>query len=394
MTVRTLLVAVALLGTAGAAHAQTGKKNLSDYLVDLSAGPVAAGDLVGLAASAVATLETPKDLLLALGSGQSDTAKAGQGVAITPARTDLVPLAIADYADPSNVMTRLWGGTSFSYAQNKLKARGAEYDQNAAAVQVSYYLKPSEDPLVAAYESFKACEPLYRGSFSLGDAVNAELGRANREMQLREGRDLNVREIEAVRKRMLADDAFKKWEASLPELRKTCVTDVMSKAQKQWNANRIAISFGTGRIKPSVGGNDRSLGRFVALAAALRARDQGLVQVSWRRAEDQPDVATLASTTVTTKSSELAAIRYTYGVGGDLFALAEVSNASQRNAGVSAGAFKYALGVDKKLYEGVWLEFRLGKSRLADGSGEQTTGLFNLKFSTQSTLPKLPQPGT
>jgi hypothetical protein len=69
----------------------------------------------------------------------------------------------------------------------------------------------------------------------------------------------------------------------------------------------------------------------------------------------------------------------------DLYALAEVSNAKATSTNVS-NIFKYAVGVDKRLMDGVWIELRLGRNHTQDGKSEQTTALMNLKFSPKSSL--------
>ena len=122
----------------------------------------------------------------------------------------------------------------------------------------------------------------------------------------------------------------------------------------------------------------------------LGPNDYSLLNLTLRRVDKEVDLGTLA-TTPSFNSSTLAAARYTagWGAGRDFYAIAEVSNASQSQNTLANAAFKYALGVDKKLGENMWLELRLGRSRVTNGSGEETAALLNLKIAPSSGVATL-----
>lgn len=168
---------------------------------------------------------------------------------------------------------------------------------------------------------------------------------------------------------------------------KKCVDDAIAAAKARWNASQVSIAAGEGRIHgPGTGSPDLSLGRNVSLTFAYGPNPNSLVNLTLRHTSEALDVSTIANTPVY-KSDSLAGLRWTYRAVDykDLYAVAEISNAKANNP-ATASIFKYAVGVDKKLFEGVWLEFRVGRNRTQDGKEEQTTGMLTLKFSPSSTL--------
>jgi hypothetical protein len=66
-------------------------------------------------------------------------------------------------------------------------------------------------------------------------------------------------------------------------------------------------------------------------------------------------------------------------------ALAEISNANKYSGSDTKGTFIYAIGIDRKLMDGVWLEFRLGRNRTLESDKQQTTGLFNISIQPSLT---------
>jgi hypothetical protein len=73
------------------------------------------------------------------------------------------------------------------------------------------------------------------------------------------------------------------------------------------------------------------------------------------------------------------------------YAIAEISNAKSSNDTLSSAAFKYALGVDTKMGDMGWLEFRIGRARTVDGTKDETKALFGFKVSPPTTGSKLSQ---
>ncbi len=103
------------------------------------------------------------------------------------------------------------------------------------------------------------------------------------------------------------------------------------------------------------------------------------------------DVESLSTGTPTYKDSSLVAARYTYGdrEGTRYRALIEVSNAKSSSAAALKETFMYAVGLDRKIGPGVWLELRLGRNRSAENGKEQNTALANINISPTLTAFKL-----
>jgi uncharacterized protein YkwD len=372
-------------------------KNLDNYLVDMGSGPVSAADILGVSASAVTTIQTAKDFVAALNAGNSDGAKSGRALSITPGRTVLAPVAISDYADSSKVFARIWGNTTFSYAQNSVDISGANYKQDALALHISYFLNTANDPTVAGYRAFALCQPMQQEiQQDLKDdqaAIDEALKKLNAERATQGVPPLQV--LPKNMKDALMKDREQVSSTSYTKaanMAKKCYADGAAQARKRWNAAQIALVAGQGWIKGGDSGARKvSLGRNVALTGAFGPNDNSLVNVTLRRASSEVDLTTLQDAAPTFKSSTLVAARYTvgYGEARDFYGLAEISNVKASKATIANSAFKYALGVDKRLMEGVWLELRVGRNRTMDGGKEQTTALFNLKFSPTTSLPKI-----
>jgi len=361
------------------------KGNISDFLANIDAGVVSAGDVLGLSSSAITTVQTPKDLIVALSSASSDKAKAGFGISFTPARSgvDGMAVSLADYTAPGNTTKRLWGATTFSYAQNIQAISGVDYRQDAIAVHLSYYLDPDEDPVVASVNAFKAagCR-----SAQSGDQILAAMAAKRVEL----GHSLNAKEQQALRGVLQGTLSIKEALALDAKVAGDCIEAAVKKAKAKWNASQIALTAGQGWIRsPAADAARLTLARHITLSGAVGAGNDGLLNLTLRRVSHEVDLTTLAATPQY-RTSTLAAVRYTLGYGNDrdTYAIAEISNAKADSPTLSNAAFKYALGVDHKVGENMWLEFRLGRSRVVDGGGQQTAALLGLKFAPSTTLPK------
>lgn len=71
-----------------------------------------------------------------------------------------------------------------------------------------------------------------------------------------------------------------------------------------------------------------------------------------------------------------------------MFAIAEVSNVKAATTTSSQADFKQALGLDKMVMPGLWLEFRYGRARSATGAATENKALLTLKFSQDTSLDK------
>jgi hypothetical protein len=353
-------LSLALLAASAAAE----PGDINDYLVDISGGAVSAVALVGADPSAISTIQSSQDIIVALQPLTTAEGRKGAfAVAITPARTTLLPMAGASYVD--HWYMRLLGNLTLSYAQDREEIGTQAYKKAAFSLDTSHYLRLKDDPVYQSGQAFKACAD------SSGDAhVKALL------------------DLEALRPQ-LSEEEFDKRFTDLMNIRagnlQPCIDAAMAaRSAARWNAARLSLSLGEGRIRPAGGGGPSySLGRQVTLNGQYPLGAKGLAQMSLRRARDGVETTSLAGSAPSFKSSSLAALRLTYG-GQDsssLRAMVEASNSRKSSAGVFSTAFMHAVGIDKKLARGAWLEFRIGRNRSVVDGEVQTTSLMAINIA-------------
>ena len=357
------------------------QSELSSYIIDIDAGAVSAGDLVGLQQSAIQQIQTSQDLLMALTPLSSANSKTGFGLAITPARTKFIGLSAQEYYD--NRLKRALGSLTFSYAENSSTISSTSYRKSAVSADMFYYLDREKDPIVVAHKAFGDCNDREDMQGAQSDALS-KLGKAIRERKAAERAGVPA----AIAKAKAAQDqAQKDYDAIVAR----CLDEGSgaAKSKSPWNASRVSLSLGEGWIRPEDNSTSReSLGRSVTLGGIFGVLQNGAVYVSLRHTADEVDLSTLKSA-VQHKSSSLAAARFVYGTdddNGDLKALAEVSNAKESEVTASNAVFKYAVGLDKKIAKGTWLQFRLGRNRTIDGTSSQTTSLLTFTFAPTAAL--------
>lgn len=416
---------ILLAMTAVVAHAADQQEStIKDYLVDIGAGHVAANEIIGLSGSAVTNLQTPKDLIAAISALGDSSSKTGFGIAWSPGRSGapLLGVSARKYAvDDGRSLHRLWGSTTFSYAQNTNSIGGADYAQTAVAINVAYYLRAKEDPVVVGYQSFGGgdkgkcndqSEAFRAAAEGLTSSVNARMIQRHKELNLRPDEALPKAEVDQIKSEFssdaqarlpaLAKDMRKRRDATsepterarldkaLAELSQ-CAIDASQKASDKWNASHLDLVVGQGWIRPTAGGSDRlSLGRHLALALAYSTDGlpDSLFNLTLRRVDRELDLDTLTSTPTFNKST-LAAFRYTHhmGAGHSTYALGEVSNAKSSKSTTANAVFKWALGIDHQLRAGTWIEFRVGRSRAPGSTTDENKALLSLKLSPEATLP-------
>ena len=347
-----------------AAQAADDDKNINNYLVDITGGAVSAVGLIDAQGMAIAPIETSQDLVVALTPfAASDAGKNAFGIAITPAKTTLLPMSGRTYVGAW--YARLAGNLTLSYAQNQAEHAGSTYRKKAFAIDTVYFFDPADDPVFQASKAFKRCADL---DTSIADKQKALIDR-------RGSGEITV-EVFGAEMQKLTDQRQ-------AELTPCIDADLAELAKTRWNSSRMSISYGEGRIAPVGGGASYSLGKAFNLNAQYPLGTKGVAQISLRQARDALDPDTLGNAAPTFKSSRLAAVRATYGDQGEgtLRALAEVSTAKSSSAGTYRQAFMYAIGVDKKLARGTWLEFRLGRNRAWVDGREQSAALLALNLA-------------
>lgn len=362
---RTALIYAALLSlSAQATHAAEPKDNINNYLTDISAGNVSAAGLVGGIKSPITTIEDSQDLILAVQPLTSEESrKAGFGIAFTPAKSTLLPMAGSDYAADGarGHLARLAGNLTFSYAQNAVEIAGQNYRRSAYAINTVYYFSRDEDPVVVASKAFQGCAN--QSSQDNGAAI-AAIVRADPPL------DSTARQqaLEAL------------TEKRVPGLF-ACIDKKV--AEVPWNSARASIGIGEGRIRADTGAASYSLGRSWNVNAQFPLSPKGLIQVSLRGTRNALDPDSLGKPAVSFKSSRLAAVRLTYGdqEATDLRLLIEGSNSKSASAAAYREAFVVAVGVDKKLMQGAWLELRFGRNRALNNGKEQNAVLLGLNIA-------------
>lgn len=343
--------------------------SISKYLVtDITGGSVSASSIIGLQKTVVQQIETSQDLVAAIQPLTSGDTKAGFGLAITPARTTIVPMSAASYADSK--FMRLIGSLTLSYAQNQQDIGGNTYKKTGYSLDTTYYWNgEKDDPVLIAQGAYAAC--------------NGEQMEKASDLENKAQADFNAGLI-AQRER---DQIFTQAAALKAAAYKKCVDDSLTTLKKaSWNATRFNLSYGAGSIKAPVGASN-SLGRMLTLNAQIKAGDNGALHLSVRRVQQAVDATTLAATPVF-KNSSLTALRYTYGSQDDstLRVLVEASNAKNSSPASLKDTFLAAVGVDKQVSKGIWLEFRFGRNRALEDGKKQTTGLCTLNFAPSAGL--------
>lgn len=353
-------LALALLAASAAAE----PGDINDYLVDISGGAVSAVALVGADPSAISTIQTSQDIIVALQPlTTADGRKGAFAVAITPARTTLLPMSGERYV--GHWAMRLLGNLTLSYAQDREEIGGQAYQKAAFSLDTSHYLRLKDDPVYQSGQAFKAC----------ADRSGSAHVKA-------------LADLETERPQLSEEEFTKRFEALMNnragELQ-PCIDEALAARQAtRWNAARLSFSLGEGRIRAAAGGGPSySLGKQVTLNGQYPLGAKGLAQMSLRHARDAVETASLAGSTPSFKASSLAAIRLTYGDqdSSSLRAMVEASNSRKSAAGVFSTAFMHAVGIDKKLAKGAWLELRIGRNRSVVDGEVQTTSLMAVNIA-------------
>jgi hypothetical protein len=255
------------------------------------------------------------------------------------------------------------GNLTLSYAQNEAEVSGVTYKKVGYSLDTVYFFDLKQDPVYAASKAFQDCANEPKGAELVQQKLSNVLQRKIRN-------EITQAQADQESKAILTERA---------DALSACATGAL--AQAPWNSGRMSASYGHGRVRG--GGVSYSLGQQFNVNAQYPVGTPGLVQVSLRYARKALDPDTLGQTQPDIKNARLAAVRYTYGGDGnsDLRVMVEASNAKQSTASAFRDAFMYALGVDKKLAKGMWLEFRLGRSRINENGTEQTIGLLSVNVA-------------
>lgn len=378
---RRLVAALLALGFVANGWGQKLKEeDISPYIVDITGGAVSAGGLVGIEQSAIQQIQTSQDVVVALKPFASGDAKGGFGLAITPARTSFLAMSADGYL--GSPLMRALGSLTLSYAETTAEISAVNYRKNGVSADVFFYRKLAEDPIAIAHLRFAECnerpDMRNRQSEALGAAGKAKIALERAQA---------AGDKAAIEK---AQGDMDKAEKAYNDIVIKCMDEGAGSAHKDspWNATRFAVSLGSAWIRPEAGGARESLGRALTFGGTLQHGERGAIQAALRRTNKEVDLATLGGP-VQHKSSSLLAVRYTYGTkedNGDTKGLVEVSNAKKSEVTEANRVFKYAVGLDKKVSKGAWLQVRLGRNRTIDGTSTETTVLTNISIQPTSGL--------
>jgi hypothetical protein len=346
----------------------------SDYLADTAEGSVSASGMLGIAGDSVHVVQNVRDVVVAVKGLSSNDSKTAMGFSITPARTSLAPMDLATYA--RSWPSRLLGSLGFGYAQGNASIADKGYERRAVSVETSLFLHPGDDPVLAYVNAVARAKP--------GDNCQI-LGPSKPEgppTAERPGADTAgpVKPAEAPKEE--ADEAKARAAA--------CRSRVLKALR--WNRSQLSASFATGWIKSGDGSvAQTSLGRMAVLGFTYGfdeiafLRDNSALSIAMRRTLAEPVLDTLQAASIERRDSSLATLRFSAG-SSRLRALVEASNAKSGQITASQRVFKRALGVDLRVSEGMWFNFRLGQQRKIDGMGNEVGSLFSLSYSPSALL--------
>jgi hypothetical protein len=167
-----------------------------------------------------------------------------------------------------------------------------------------------------------------------------------------------------------------------------CRKLALSKAR--WNASRAWASWAKGQYRPDAGGATHSMGHVLVLGFTygigdFDAKQAGALTVAAKRTSDEPTLATLSAAEPTRKSVTLSTLRGSYGTER-IRGLLEVSNLKDGEPTASQRVFKQALGLDVRLTDGMWINFRAGKQRRIDNQGDEWGSTMSLSYSPAALL--------
>lgn len=367
MKIKPLIVSALLLPSinAIAADANPQEDVLNKYLVDITGGAVSAINLLSVNKSLVTNIQTSQDLVLAIRPFTSGDDKAAFGISITPAKTDFFPMSGNAYV--TSRLNQLIGNLTFSYAQNNADIKNVSYKKLAYSVDTTLYWDITSDPIYLGNQAFIKC---------------------HQPIQLK-----NQEEIQKISQDgSLSLEEKNKRVADLTQKNATYLSDCMSKdvavalKEAKWNSDRMSVSYGEARINLP-GESNSSFGKYLTLNGMIRAGNQGALNLSLRKSRDVLDATSIGAPALNHSSSNLVGVRYTYGDqdAKKFRGIIEVSNANKYTGSDARGTFMYAIGLDKKIADGIWLEFRLGRNRTIEGNEKQTTGLLNISFQPSLT---------
>lgn len=379
-TTRLLVCAFCVIetGVTSAANISESDKKIVDYLIPAESFANSTPAYLGVSADSVRTLDTLKDIGVAL----SNATQGGAGMVfqVAPVRlTDVV--SSADYVGKgrgafATQWSRALVNTSLLYGQGRTEIAGKNFDRQVVGAEVSFFFGEGSDPLLGLFEAHYACAMEWRLQ---GDAEQRRLE------QLPPPTPVGSTPVVSP-----SGSADRTPDASGAEAIRTCFEKKFQ--QPSWAQNRAYLSATTGWVKPTEAGQDKQrigssfgAGLSYAFGKPQNPASEGdpmlvLLSVNFKRGVDELALDKFAAGTVERKDSNLWSARLTGGYN-KVRLLGEVSNASDKTITSGTRVFRQALGVDYRLTDGVWLTFRTGRMNKVTGDGQETVSSMSVSFT-------------
>ena len=352
------------------------KGDVGPIVVDNAPGSVSAMAALGITADQTTVVQNPRNLTIAL---KALDGKNAFGLSLTPARTSLVPLSVNDYY--SSNLARLWGATTFSYAQGRNKVGALEFERRAYSVETSYIFFPEEDDPIVMYwlalETAGTVQDAKNPCFIHSTATKPSLPQPQQPPGAMPSTDGPAP--------MIAEPALAK---DLDKRAQQCRDGVAEKAR--WNVSRAWASVSAGQYQPVDGGDHRSLGRTYVAGITwgigkVGAKTATAITLAAKRSIDSPVLSTMGNVNPDRKSSSIAVARIAVG-SAKLRLLLEGSNVKNTAPTATDRTFKQALGIDVKVADDWWLNLRSGKQRRIDNKGNENASSFSISYSPKAIL--------
>lgn len=370
-----------------------GEAKWADLQADTGAGTVAAANMLGISGDGVATVESVKGLVTSLKGLGAGGGKGTFAVGITPARTSFVPMDLSTYAGQrptlNGTLARILGSTGIGYAQGSTTLNGAEFNRRAVSLQTSWYLRPSDDPVLALAaavrdEQGEACK------FVLTAEPPEGSGKPQGPTSATPTANMSTSEADGA-VTTTARPPKEVDPASAKERFDACRKSVADSLK--WNRSMASISVSRGWIRRADGSApEASMGTAWTANITLgfdpksSFLDGGLaLTLGHRQTRGEPVLATLTQASPRLQNTSLSLIRIAGG-GNKSRVFLEASNAKSGPVSESQRTFKRALGLDMQLMPDVWLNFRVGRQNALTGGRLETASLLGLSWSPKALM--------
>lgn len=354
----------------------------SEVTTDQAAAQVSAASLLGLSGEAVSPVENVRGLVVALRGLDAGGKKGTLGIAIAPGRTAFAPVNLSDYAKEGwqGALWRIAAATTLGYAQGNVTVGTVDFERSAYSVETSYYLTREEDPHVALALAYAkgACKPLVAATPATSASASLAAAPPTMDGSVAPGGADGSAPKEAAEVKGAADLQAVQARA------KACREGLADSLA--WNRARVSLAWAHGSTQRVTGGAGAvSLGSAWAASGLLGLGQQAAVSISHKRSRGEPVQASLVDGPVRTKNNSLTVLRLHVGTA-TLRGLLEGSNATQRDDLASQRVFRRAAGLDARMADDLWLNFRVGRRTTLTGDKTESASSVVISYSPKALL--------